>query len=179
MLVGWPDFQLDPNQISFLEGGSKLYRFFILNQVTINASVADTSLTTQRNGVRVLTRTEPDSDRRWISEILIIILRCEYFDLEVVWALEHGSFKNDWGMTRIPFYDTVVFDLDIVGFADDFLQLIQILQDVLLKLIGGLDFLGFKLRVIGGLLWFELWILIYWRSLGLDSLGQLFRGFFF
>ena len=55
-------------------------------------------------------------------------------------------------MTGIPFDDTVVFDLDIVGFADDFFKLIGVLDDVLLELIGGLIFLGLKLGVIGGLL---------------------------
>jgi hypothetical protein len=55
-------------------------------------------------------------------------------------------------MTRVPFDDTVVFDLDIVRFADDFFQLVGVLDDVLLELIGGLIFLGLKLRVIGRLL---------------------------
>lgn len=55
-------------------------------------------------------------------------------------------------MARIPFDDRVVFDLDVVGLTDDFLELIDIFSNVLLKLIGGLVILGLELGVIGGLL---------------------------
>lgn len=55
-------------------------------------------------------------------------------------------------MARIPLYDAVFFYLDIIGLTDDFLELIDIFRDVLLKLIGGLVILGLKLGVVGRLL---------------------------
>ena len=55
-------------------------------------------------------------------------------------------------MARIPLYDAVFFHFDIIGLTNDFLQLIDIFEDVLLKLIGGLVILGLKLGVVGRLL---------------------------
>jgi hypothetical protein len=62
MLVGWPDFKVKADQISLLELSPKVFRFLILNQVAINVAVADTTLATKRNVVRVVTGTDPDSD---------------------------------------------------------------------------------------------------------------------
>ncbi len=62
MLVGWPDFQVKTDQISFLELSPKVCWFLILDQVAINAPVADTALATKRNGVRIVTGAESNSD---------------------------------------------------------------------------------------------------------------------
>ena len=43
-------------------------------------------------------------------------------------------------MSSEPFYDTVVFKLDIVGFPDDFFEFVEVFRGFLLEKIGGLVF---------------------------------------
>lgn len=59
--MGRADFNLEADEISFVEVGAKVCCFFIVDQVAINASVADTTLATEGNGVGVVIGTEPDS----------------------------------------------------------------------------------------------------------------------
>ena len=62
VFVGWPYFKLNADQISLLEFRPKLFCFFILDQVTINAAVTDTTLPTERKGVNVVIGAKTDSD---------------------------------------------------------------------------------------------------------------------
>ena len=175
MLVGWPYFHLKTDQIFLPKAGPKLCSFFILDQMTINAAVTDTVFSPQRYSVRIVIGAKPDSNWRGIRKIEVFLDGFENFHFEVVWALKYWPFENDRGMAGIPFKDAVIFYFDIIGFSNNFIKLVEILQDVLLKLIWGLDFFGLELWVICGLLGFELGIVIDWRAFGL---GRLFAKLF-
>lgn len=140
ILVGRPYFQFHPNQISFCKGWPKLCSFFIFNEITISTTITHTILSSQRNCMGIIIWTKPDSHGRVKLKILVLFLCLENFHFEVVWALKYGSLKNDRWMPGEPFYDTVVFKLDIVGFPDDFFEFVEVFGGLLLEKIGGLVF---------------------------------------
>jgi len=142
--MGWPYFQLNANQVFLLEAWPKLCCFFILDEMTVNATVADATLPAQRNRMGIIIRTKADSNWRRIRKVQLVFYWFENFNFEVIWALKYGSFENDRWMACVAFEDRIVFYFDVVRFPDNFFELIEVFSNVLLKLIWGLNLLGFN-----------------------------------
>lgn len=129
--------------------------------------------------MRVIRWTKADSYRWPKLQIRVIFKWFKNFDFKVVWALKYGPLKNSRRMAYITFDYTVFFYLDIIGFSNNFLQFIEILETFLFKVIRGLDLLFKCWVVIRNLFWFELLVLFNWRILSLSFLCKLLQWLIF